>query len=55
MYKKRYKLQKNYDNIVKKYNIIDNESKHNIEYRYIEKDFESRLLSLYIKLKIHYH
>lgn len=51
MYNIRYKLQKNYDNIVKKYNFIDNNSKYDIEYRYIEKDFESRLLSLYIKLK----
>lgn len=38
MYNIRYKLQKNYDNIVKKYNIIDNKSKYNIEYKYIEKD-----------------
>lgn len=48
----RHKLQKNYDNVVKNYNLIDKKSTYTIEYRYIEKDFVCRLLSLYIKLKI---
>lgn len=47
----RHKLLKNYNNVVKKYTLIDNKSNYDIEYRYIEKDFEFRLLSLYIKLK----
>lgn len=49
--KTKYKSLKNYNDIVKKYVLIDNKSNYDIEYRYIEKDFEFRLLSLYIKLK----
>ena len=51
MYKIKRKLQKDDDNVVKRYSLIDNKSIYNIEYRYIEKDLEIRYLSLYIKLK----
>ena len=51
MYKTKRRLQKNYDTVVDKHNFIDSRSTYNIEYRYIEKDFEFRLLSFYIKFK----